>query len=42
MSGNVMNVNDIMDIIEKERIFFDQSGGGVTFSGGEPLVHIKC
>ena len=30
-----------MDIIEKERIFFDQSGGGVTFSGGEPLVHTK-
>ena len=25
--------------IEKERIFFDQSGGGVTFSGGEPLQH---
>jgi pyruvate formate lyase activating enzyme len=41
MSGKVMSVNDIMDIIEKERIFFDQSGGGVTFSGGEPLVHIK-
>jgi len=41
MSGKVMSVNEIMDIIEKERIFFDQSGGGVTFSGGEPLVHIK-
>ena len=41
LSGRVMTVNDIMDIIEKERIFFDQSGGGVTFSGGEPLVHIK-
>jgi len=39
MSGKVMSVNEIMDIIEKERIFFDQSGGGVTFSGGEPLVH---
>jgi pyruvate formate lyase activating enzyme len=41
MSGKVMSVNEIMDIIEKERIFFDQSGGGVTFSGGEPLVHTK-
>jgi pyruvate formate lyase activating enzyme len=30
-----------MDIIEKERVFFDQSGGGVTFSGGEPLIHTK-
>ncbi len=41
MSGKVMTVPEIMDIIEKERIFFDQSGGGVTFSGGEPLVHSK-
>ena len=41
MSGKVMSVTEIMDVIEKERIFFDQSGGGVTFSGGEPLVHIK-
>ena len=41
MSGKVMTVKEIMDIIEGERIFFDQSGGGVTFSGGEPLVHIK-
>ena len=41
MSGKVMSVNEIIDIIEKERIFFDQSGGGVTFSGGEPLIHTK-
>ena len=41
MSGKVMTVKEIMEIIEKERIFFDQSGGGVTFSGGEPLVHLK-
>ncbi len=41
MSGKTMSVSAIMDIIEKDRIFFDQSGGGVTFSGGEPLVHSK-
>jgi pyruvate formate lyase activating enzyme len=39
ISGRVMSVSQIMDIIEKERTFFDQSGGGVTFSGGEPLIH---
>ena len=39
MSGKAMSVSEIMDVIEKERVFFDQSGGGVTFSGGEPLVH---
>jgi len=41
MSGKQMSVSEIMETIEKERIFFDQSGGGVTFSGGEPLVHTK-
>ena len=34
-----MTVPEIIEIIEKERVFFDQSGGGVTFSGGEPLLH---
>jgi len=28
-----------MKTIDNEAIFFDQSGGGVTFSGGEPLMH---
>jgi pyruvate formate lyase activating enzyme len=41
MSGKAMSVSEIMDVIEKERVFFEQSGGGVTFSGGEPLVHSK-
>lgn len=41
MSGRVMSVSEIINIIEKERPFFDQSGGGVTFSGGEPLMHTK-
>jgi pyruvate formate lyase activating enzyme len=39
MSGNPMTVEEIMAEIEKERVFFEQSGGGVTFSGGEPLLH---
>ncbi len=39
MSGKLFSVEEIMTEIEKERVFFDQSGGGVTFSGGEPLMH---
>ncbi len=39
MSGQLATVDDIMETIEKETIFFDQSSGGVTFSGGEPLYH---
>lgn len=41
MSGKTMSVNEIIHIIEKERPFFEESGGGVTFSGGEPLTHSK-
>jgi pyruvate formate lyase activating enzyme len=32
-----MTVPEVMKRILKERIFFEQSGGGVTLSGGEPL-----
>jgi len=39
MSGTLQSVEEIMAEIEKERIFFEQSGGGVTFSGGEPMLH---
>lgn len=31
-------VEELMKIIKADRKFYDQSGGGVTFSGGDPLV----
>ncbi|MCF6180378.1 MAG: glycyl-radical enzyme activating protein [Geopsychrobacter sp.] len=40
MSGRRYSQSELLKIIEKERPFFDQSGGGVTFSGGEPLNHL--
>ncbi len=36
--GREVMVDEIMQEIEKDLIFYDQSGGGVTFSGGEPLM----
>jgi pyruvate formate lyase activating enzyme len=39
MSGRLYSSNEIMKAIEKEELLFDQSGGGVTFSGGEPMLH---
>jgi pyruvate formate lyase activating enzyme len=39
MSGQYRSVEELVEVIEKERPFFDQSGGGVTFSGGEPLLY---
>ncbi len=41
MSGQTETTDSIMKILEKETVFFDQSGGGVTFSGGEPLRQAK-
>lgn len=37
IAGEYLSVNDILSILEKERMFITQSGGGVTFSGGEPM-----
>ena len=39
MLGEQISLNALMKKIDREAIFFDQSGGGVTFSGGEPLMH---
>lgn len=36
--GEQMSVADVLAEVEKDLIFYDQSGGGVTFSGGEPLM----
>lgn len=32
----------IMEEIEKDKIFYLESGGGVTFSGGEPLMQVSA
>ncbi len=36
--GKYYSVNDIIEILEKEKIFLQQSHGGMTFSGGEPMM----
>lgn len=38
MVGRTVTLPDLMTEIEKDRVFYDESGGGVTFSGGEPLL----
>lgn len=38
MSGKTMSTQDVLEEIEKDRVFFEESNGGVTFSGGEPLL----
>jgi pyruvate formate lyase activating enzyme len=38
IAGKQMSVKEILEEIEKDRAFYEESGGGVTFSGGEPLL----
>nr|WP_320118603.1 glycyl-radical enzyme activating protein [uncultured Marinifilum sp.] len=38
--GKQYSVIDLIKEIEKDQLFFDESGGGVTFSGGEPLLQL--
>ena len=41
ISGTEYTAEYLIHEIEKEIPFMDQSGGGVTFCGGEPLLHPK-
>jgi pyruvate formate lyase activating enzyme len=36
--GKWLTASEVFYEIEKDLIFFEESGGGVTFSGGEPLM----
>ena len=36
-AGEWISLDELMKEIEKERVFMDESRGGVTFSGGEPF-----
>jgi len=38
IAGKQMTVKEILEEIEKDRTFYEESRGGVTFSGGEPLM----
>ena len=46
LAGSEIGIVELVDILERDRVFFDSSGGGVTFSGGEPLAQpeflIEC
>jgi pyruvate formate lyase activating enzyme len=36
-----VTVEELMSEIRKDLIFYEESGGGVTFSGGEPLLQLE-
>jgi pyruvate formate lyase activating enzyme len=41
MAGKEWNMDDLMTIVEKERQVMEESGGGVTLCGGEPLMQAE-
>lgn len=41
ISGKEMNVNEIIQELKKDSIQFRRSNGGITLSGGEPLMQSK-
>ncbi|TWH45598.1 glycyl-radical enzyme activating protein [Sporomusa sp. KB1] len=36
--GQLMSIDDILEVVEQDNVFFSRSGGGLTLSGGEPLM----
>ncbi len=38
LAGHTMSVEQVLDTVERDRPFYEESGGGLTISGGEPLL----
>ena len=38
MAGRILNVAEVLEKVLKDAVFYRNSGGGVTLSGGEPLL----
>jgi len=36
ISGRVMSVEEVVEVVRKDELFYRNSGGGITASGGEP------
>lgn len=39
--GKPVAVDDVINEVLKDKIFYDNSGGGITLSGGEPLYQLE-
>jgi pyruvate formate lyase activating enzyme len=38
ISGRYLTVAEVIEVVERDREFYERTGGGVTFSGGEPFA----
>ena len=41
LAGQVQTVDQIMAVIRRDRRFYEQSGGGLTITGGEPMLQAE-
>ena len=39
--GRWVQVEDLMDELGRDRVYMEESGGGISFSGGEPLLQAE-
>lgn len=40
-AGKYYEIKDLVALILRDKVFYSNSGGGVTFSGGEPTYHME-
>ena len=40
--GEILETMDLMEILLRDRHFYEESDGGITFSGGEPLIQTEA
>ncbi len=38
LAGREMTVEEVMGVVLRDRLFYEQSGGGLTITGGEPML----
>ncbi len=38
LAGKELTVREVMTVVLRDRLFYEQSGGGLTLSGGEPML----
>lgn len=41
VAGREMAVEQVIAEVERDRVFYEQSGGGITISGGEPMAQFE-
>ena len=39
--GRAVTVKEVVEVVEQDRLFYEQSGGGITLSGGKPTTQAE-